>query len=267
MASRRGVEHRRLVQVHAVLVEPDRDAGVVQVQHLGPLVEQDALRQSRRATGVHEDHRVGLVGLGRHDRLAALEQLLVAHVVRHVTVADEHDAFDARVVTHRVDDACEQRVDEDRARVRVAQDERQLGRAQPQVERVDDPGAEEAGVVQLEVLVSVAGDDRVAVGSRDAELGPQGRGEAQHPLDVLAERRVVAVVVETDPIGRAVRDGEKQSCEHQLLHGRTVRPRSGPCDSTSAVRVGTIGPGPRRILAVASIPGFSHGRTTRSAHA
>ena len=74
---------------------------------------------------------------------------------------------------HRVDDVGEQRVDEHDLRARVAQDERQLGRAEPQVQRVDDSGAEEAGVVQLEVLVPVPRDDRVPVAAAEPELGPQ----------------------------------------------------------------------------------------------
>ncbi len=47
---------------------------VVQVQHLGALVEQHALRQAGGAAGVHEDDRVvllGLVGDGRRRRARA----------------------------------------------------------------------------------------------------------------------------------------------------------------------------------------------------
>ena len=57
-AHRGGVEHRCLVQVHPVLAEADREPDVVQVQHLGALLEQHTLRESRRPARVHE-HRQG----------------------------------------------------------------------------------------------------------------------------------------------------------------------------------------------------------------
>ena len=53
-------------------------ADVVQVEHLGPLVEQHALGQAGRAARVHEDDGIVLVGLVGHDRLAGGDEVLVA---------------------------------------------------------------------------------------------------------------------------------------------------------------------------------------------
>ncbi len=43
---------------------------------------------------------------------------------------------------------------------------------QPQVQRVDDAAAEEAGVVELEELVTVARHDAEAVVTAEAQLAP-----------------------------------------------------------------------------------------------
>ena len=111
-------------------------------------------------------------------------------------------------MAHRVDDLREHGVDEDCPGARVAEDECQLGATEPEVQRVDDAGTEEARVVQLEVLVAVPGDDGVPVAAADAELGPQRGGQPEHPLEVPAERSVVLPVVEANPTGGAVRRGE-----------------------------------------------------------
>ena len=191
---------------------------MVQVQQLGALLEQDTLRETRRAAGVHQDDGVGLVRLGRRGRGAAREEIFVAGVVRHVALADENHMLDSGFFADCVDRLREERVDEDGAGARVAKDERQLGRAEPQVQRVDDARAQEARVVQLEVLVAIAGDHRKAIGAAETELGPEGGGKAQHPLDVPTERAVVARVVVADPIGRAIRGLEQQPPVHKLLH-------------------------------------------------
>ena len=77
-AHRRGVEHRRLVQEDVVGVEPPHLHHVVEVQHLGAVVEQHALRQTRRAAGVHEHGGVVLVGLVGNRGRRVREEILVA---------------------------------------------------------------------------------------------------------------------------------------------------------------------------------------------
>ena len=49
------------------------------------------------AAGVHQHHGVGLLRLGRHDRVAGVDELLVADVVGHVAVADQHDVAQRQV--------------------------------------------------------------------------------------------------------------------------------------------------------------------------
>ena len=219
---RRGVEHRRLVEVDAVLVEADRDGRVIQVEHLGALFEQHTLRPPGGSARVHEDHRVGLVGLRWHDWVARLEQLLVPDIVWSVPPADEHHALDVGVVSHRINDAREERVDEHGLCARVAEDERQLGRTEPQVQRIDDSGAKETRVVQLEVLVPVPRDDRVPVASSHPELGLHRGCQAQRPLEMHAERPVVGTIVEADPVGGAVRGREQQPPVYEFFHTCTV---------------------------------------------
>ena len=102
------------------------------------------------------------------------------------------------------------------------QDERQLGRTEPQVQRIDDSGAEETRVVQLEVLVPVPGNDRVPVAASHAELGLHRGCQAQRPLEMHAERPVVGAVVEADPVRGAVRGGEQQPPVDEFLHACTV---------------------------------------------
>ena len=84
------MEHGGLVRVDALLAEVDGEPDVVEVQHLGALVEQHALGDAGGATGVHQHRRIGLVRLVGRDRLAGGDQVLVAHVVGHVTIADQH---------------------------------------------------------------------------------------------------------------------------------------------------------------------------------
>ena len=87
---RRSVEHGGLVQVHPLLAEVDCEADVVEVQHLGPLIQQHALGSSGGASRVHHHDRVRFVGFRWDDRLAGIDQVLVAHVVRQVAVAHQH---------------------------------------------------------------------------------------------------------------------------------------------------------------------------------
>ena len=217
-AHRRGVEHRRLVQVHAALVEAPPHRDVVHVQHLGPLVEQHALRQPGGAARVHEHDRVVLLGLLGHDRLPRREQVLVADVVGHVALADQHHLLDARLRAHGVDERRERGVREADPRPRVAEDELELLGREPKVERVDHPGAEERGVVQLEELVAVERHHREALVAADAELAAQPVREPQHPIDVLAIGRLVRPVEERRLVGQALGGRQQLPVVDELLH-------------------------------------------------
>ena len=196
------MEHRRLVQVDATFAEADGDRDVVQVQHLGPLGQQRALREPRGAARVHEHDRIVLFGLVGHHRLARAEEVLVLHVVRHVAVSHEHDLAHVLEVGPRLlQQPREQPVGEHDLGARVVEDERQLLGGQPQVERVDDAGAEEARVPQLHVAEAVDPEDGEAVVSLDAELRAQRVGEAQDAVTVLSPRAVVIAVVEPHAVG------------------------------------------------------------------
>ena len=98
----------------------------------------------------------------------------------------------------------------------------QLLAREAQVERGDDAGAEEGGVVQLEVLVAVARHDRESTrpASRPSSL-PHAVHEAQDAVGVLGVAGVVVAVVEPDPRRVPVDRREERPMEHELLHGET----------------------------------------------
>ena len=122
-AHRRRVEHRRLVQVDLVGGDPPRHRHVVQVEHLGALVEQHTLRRAGRAAGVHEDHRVVFVGLVGNHRRRRGEQLLVVEIVRRVAAPDQHHVLETDLFAHLVDHAGEERVREADLGAGVGEDE------------------------------------------------------------------------------------------------------------------------------------------------
>ena len=202
-----------------------------------------------RAAGVHEDHRVGLIGLRRHDRLAARRAAprSARRAERRPSPMSTTRSMPASWRTESTTSANSAST-KTVSGSRVAQDERQLGGTEPQVQRVDDPGAEEAGVVQLEVLVPVSGHDRVPVASVDAELGPQGGAEAQDPLEVLTEGPVVRC-------RRGSRPDRRSGSRRRAATARTPTPSrhepyassERPCPRTSAPRFGTMDPGRGRV--------------------
>ena len=200
------------------LLEAPPHPDVVHVQHLGPLVEQHALRQPGGAAGVHEHDRVVLLGLLGHDRVPCGEQVLVADVVGHVALADQHHLLDPRLRAHGVDERRERGVREADPRVRVAEDEGELLGCEPKVERVDHPGAEERGVVQLQELVAVEGHHREAIVTADAELAAEPVREPQHPIDVLAIGRLVRPVEKRRLVGQPVGGRQQLPVVDQLLH-------------------------------------------------
>ena len=124
---------------------PICDAHVVQVQDLGPLVEERALGKPGGASGVHQDHRVVLFGVSPRDGLGGGDQLLVADrgaAVGHAVAGDapdDHDGVDlGPFVPGPVEQRREHRIREHHPGVGVGQDVRQLGGAEPDVQRRDD---------------------------------------------------------------------------------------------------------------------------------
>ena len=126
--------------------------------------------------------------------------------------------------------------------VRVAEDEGELLGGEPKVERVDHPGAEERGVVQLQELVAVEGHDREAVVAADAELAAQPVREPQHPIDVLAVGRLVRPVEERQLVGQTVGGRQQLPVVDELLHAVPLVATSDP--RTQVVRT-TSRPAPR----------------------
>ena len=92
----------------------------------------------------------------------------------------------------------EHRVDEHDFGAGVGQDVLQLLACQAQVQWIDDACPEEAGVVELEELVSVARHDPEPVVGAETELPLHGVAQSQHPVRMRVERGVVHAVVEAD---------------------------------------------------------------------
>ena len=255
------------------LAEAEGQSDVVQVQDLGSLLEQRALRHPGGAARVHEHGRIGLFGLRWYDGVAVADQVLVAEVVGGVAATDQHDVLQWQFMPHWVDVAGEvlgeQRVDEDDFRAGVSEDVLQLRAGEAKVERIDHTGAEEPGVVQLEVLVAVGGHDREPVAGRQAEMAAHPVGEPQDAVAVLLERRVIVAVVETDLVGPTLDRREELPMENEFLHS------AASCSPASNVRVQPTdgiakGPGsnvPARCLAAArlripTVAGCVHGNMT-----
>ena len=213
-----GVEHRRLVQVHEALVHVPARGHLVDVEHQGPVVQDDAFGQAGGSARVHEDGHVVLVGFRRQLRRARRHHVLVAHVVRDITGADQHHLVDARFGAHRVDQGREESVRETDPAPRVLDDEGQLVRRQPQVEGSDDRAAQEAGVEELEELVSVEGHDREPVAGPDAQLAAEPAGEAAHPLQVLPEREAGVAIQHCRLAAQPGHGGQQMAVVDELLH-------------------------------------------------
>ena len=206
-------------------METDRHADVVQVQHLGALVEEHPLGQAGGTPGVHEHDRIVLVRFIGHHGASCCQQVLIAHVVGRLAVAYEHHAAQWELIADLGDVAGEvvgeQRVDERHLGARVGEDELQLLPCQPQVQGVDDAGAQERGVVQLEELVAVGRHHCDAVAAAHAELGPHRIRQAEHAVAVLGEGGVVVAVVEADLRGQAVHGRKEAPVKYEFLHSCT----------------------------------------------
>ena len=128
-----------------------------------------------------------------------------------------HDVFDVGRGAHLVDHGREVLVGEADLRTGVGEDVLELLGREPQVQRVDDPGPEERGVVALEELVAVERHHREAVVRRNAETA-QPRREPGDAVEMLGERRAVLAVEEAEPIGVALHRGEQQAVIDELFH-------------------------------------------------
>ena len=176
-----------------------------------------------------------------------------------VAVADEHDVPQRQIGTDGLDVPGEvlgeHGVDEHDLCPGVRQDELKLLARQAKVERVDDPGAQESGVIQLQVLVTVARHHRESVGVAQTELTGHGVGQAQHPIGVGGERGTIVAVAHAHFRRPALHGREEQPVEHELLHGC-----AGPWTRVNtawfgdAILVRSIGIAPRLKRRLGALP-------------
>ena len=154
-------------------------------------------------------------------RVGAGEQLLVR-------VLDDEDVLDRRVVLELVEQRQQHPVDDDDLVAGVRRDVREVGRMQPQVERVEDEAAARDAEVALHVLVVVPGERRDAVAALEPEV-LQRHGELPGAPGAVAVRVAVEALVgepRDDLLVREVRlrapqeRGERQlEVHHQAVHG------------------------------------------------
>ena len=167
-------------------------------------------------------------GSGGSAEEPAADDVLIAEVVRNVSAADQHHLLDAGFGSHRVDHRREKRVGEAHPAAGVLQDEAQLQRRQAEVERIDDGAAEEAGVVELEKLVSIESHDREAVVGVDAELGPQAVRQPAGPVQMVGIARGEGSVEHGGLVRSPAHGGKEIAVVDELLHASYVLPLAYP---------------------------------------
>ena len=229
---RRGVEHRRLVEEHPRFIQRIHEAQVVEVEHLGPVLEEHALRQTGGPARVHEHDRIVLLGLGGELGHRGPHEFLVGDVVVHVARADEDNLFDPRFLAYPVHHLREERIGETHLRAGVGEYVRELPRRESQVERVDHTTAQERCVPQLQVGKAVQRKHRIAIVRRDAELRPHRMRQRRDPLEVLTVSARHVAVHEADLVRTSLDDREKRLPVHEFLH-RDPLPSSGATDALS----------------------------------
>ncbi len=233
-AERRGMEHRRLVQVHVFVGERPPGGDLVEVEHRGAVVDHDALRQPGRPARVHQNDDVVLFRLVGDDRTARRQHRVVLHVVGCVGLTDEHDLLDRRLRAHPVHDRREEPVDEAHGGGGVLQDELQLLGCEPQVQRVDDARAQERGVVQLEVLVTVERHHREAVGRRQPELRTQPGREPQRALHVLRVGGREVAVERRRLVGEVLGGRQQHAVVDEVFHAAMIPREAGHGNGATA---------------------------------
>ena len=153
------------------------------------LVEQHALGPTGRPAGVHEHDGTSSSGSGGHHRSAGRDEVLVAEVVGDSPSPISTTWLRAAARTSAMLRAkCSAKTASTKTTLvpESGQDELQLLAGEAQIERVDDAGPEESGVVQLEVLVAVARHHRETIVAQ-AQFAAHAVGEAQHPVGVLPQ--------------------------------------------------------------------------------
>ena len=102
-------------------------------------------------------------GSSHSSGIGAGQQLLVR-------VLDDEDVLDRRLVLELVEQRQQHLVDDDDLVAGVRRDVREVGRMQPEVERVEDEAAARDAEVALHVLVVVPGERRDAVAALEPEV-------------------------------------------------------------------------------------------------
>jgi hypothetical protein len=254
-----------LMQVHELLGHAPSRRYLVYVEHEGPVVEDDALGETGRPAGVHEDGDVVLVPLLRHFRVPGPDQVLVLEVVGRVALTDEYDLVEAGLFAHRVDRTGEPTVDEADLAAGIGEDERQLLGRQSEIERVDDAAAQEAGVVQLEVLVTVERHHAVPVTGPDTQLGLHAISQPANTVQMLGVGRAESSVYDGRLLGQALDRRQEVAVVYEFLQ----RSRPPQRDRMSRVpgiirrRSGSVGGGANALGLKVRPPGARRGRERR----
>ena len=157
------MKHGGLHQVDRTALEVQRHHRVVAVENFCALIKEDAIRQAGRATGVHQHRGIGLFALVGNQRVGRRKEILVRDIVGYVAGSDQHDLFQSGLVADRVDQSCEEAIDETDFRLRIAKHIGKFFGCEPKVQRVDDTAAEECGVVHLEVGRGIERHDRESI--------------------------------------------------------------------------------------------------------
>src|SRR4051794_18409943 len=89
---------------------------------------------------------------------------------------------------------------------------------QPVVHGVDDTGAEEGRVVELEIAMTIERHDGEPVGAHQAQAGAECVSQAQCAHGVLAEGRRIAAVMNRGPCAVPLGGGQEQPRVDELLH-------------------------------------------------
>ena len=181
------VEHREHAERDVVLAEPELEVRRRRLEPVAPVGEEGSLRRSRGAAGVEHHVRVMLVDGGRH----VVGRLRVGQGVETPSDGDEPvHARQTALRPERPDEVRELRRHEERLRLGVADDGRNLGRGEAAVHRDDDRAELDRREVDDRVLGPVRRDDGDPVAAADAQARERAgelvrarmEGAVRHPV-------------------------------------------------------------------------------------